>query len=295
MRVIERRRQPLESIELAWRQLRKGRWVRVEHEPGACTAVLWIMETMGRILRDAVEAEVLTVAETPWGTGDPEPSASSSAFRIALEHPDNPTFWPVVGPKPTPPRVAVIEAKADRELAAYVLARAGLRRTGADPRNVKFAYVVGLDDRLQRHLSRLWVGTTMGPPDDPRVFTGPVDAGVRKDFLEAQAAWSEHEDVEVVCPGGDLQRADDPSHYLAPALFATDWPVPELPVAGPMLVLVRCNENEALASAEAAARDGGQVIAVGARKGRYPGDVRYIRGALLVERLPPGLPKPRPV
>ena len=135
------------------------------------------METMGRILRDAVEAEVLTVAETAWGTGDPEPSASSSAFRIALEHPDNPTFWPVVGPKPAAPRVAAVEANADRELAAYVLARAGLRRTGADPRNVKFAYVVGLDDRLQRHLSRLWVGTTLGPARRPERLHRPGRRG----------------------------------------------------------------------------------------------------------------------
>jgi acyl-CoA reductase-like NAD-dependent aldehyde dehydrogenase len=191
--------------------------------------------------------------------------------------------------------VAVVEATADRELAAYVLARAGLRRTGADPRNVKFAYVVGLDDRWRRHLSRLWVGTTIGPPDDPASFTGPVDDALRQEFLAAQAAWSEHPDVEVVCPGGELQRADDPSHYLAPALFATDWPAPELPVAGPMLVLVRCNENQARAGAEAAAREDAQIIAIGARMGRYLGDVRYIRGALLVERLPPGLPKPRPV
>jgi hypothetical protein len=295
VRVIERRRQPLESIDLAWKQLRRGRRVRLEHEPGACTAAIELMHGMAHALRDAVGADVLDVAERPWEPSEAEPSASSSAFRIALEHPDDPTFWPVVGPRRSAPRVAVVEAWADRELAAYVLARASLRRTGVDPRNVKLAYVIGFDDRLRRHLQRLWVGATMGPADDPGSFTGPVDASVRAAFLEAHEAWQAHEGVDVLCPGGELERAADPQHYLAPALFCVEWPVPELPMHGPMLVLVRCDEQQALAGAEAAAREGGQIIAIGAHKGRYPGDVRLIRGALLVERLPPGLPEPRPV
>jgi hypothetical protein len=295
VRVIERRRQPLESVDLAWTHLRRGRRVRVEHEPGACTAALELLRGMGHALRDAVGADVLEVAERSWDFADAEPSASSSAYRIALEHPDDPMFWPVVGPRRTAPRVAVVEATADRELAAYVLARAALRRTGADPRNVKLAYVVGLDDRLRRHLQRLWVGATMGPADDPGSFTGPVEASVREAFLAANAAWEADENVEVLCPGCSLERAADPQHYLAPALFVVDWPVPDLPMAGPMLVLVRCDDRQALAGAEAAAREGGQIIALGGKHGRYPGDVRLIRGALLVERLPPGLPEPRPV
>jgi hypothetical protein len=295
VRVIERRRQPLESIDLAWRHLRRGRRVRIEHEPGACTAALDLMRLMARVLRDAVGADVLDVASPAWDQTDVEPSASSSAFRIAVEHPDDPMFWPIVGPRRSAARVAVVEANADRELAAYVLARASLRRTGVDPRNVKLAYVIGLDDRLRRHLQRLWVGATMGPADDPGSFTGPVDASVRDAFLDANAAWGAQEGVEVLCPGCVLERAADPQHYLAPALFVTDWPVPELPTPGPMLVLVRCDEQQALAGAEAAAREGGQIIALGGKKNRYPGDVRLIRGALLVERLPPGLPEPRPV
>jgi hypothetical protein len=295
VRVLERRRQPLESIDLAWKHLRRGRRVRLEHEPGACSAAIDLMRGMALALRDVVEADVLDVADGPWAAEAPEPSASSSAFRIALEHPDDPSYWPIVGPRRSSPRVAVVEAAADRELAAYVLARAALRRSGVDPRNVKLAYVIGLDDRLRRHLQRLWVGATMGPADDPGSFTGPVDASVRESFLDASAAWHEHANVEVLCRGSELERAADPQHYLAPALYAADWPVPDLPTHGPMLVLVRCDEQQALAGAEAAAREGGQIIALGGTKGRYPGDVRLIRGALLVERLPPGLPEPRPV
>lgn len=295
VRVIERRRQPLESIDLAWRHLRRGRRVRVEHEPGACTAALDLLRLVSRVLRDAVKADVLDVASPAWEQGDAEPSASSSAFRIAMEHPDDPMFWPIVGPRRSSARVAVVEATADRELAAYVLARASLRRTGVDPRNVKLAYVMGLDDRLRRHLQRLWVGATMGPAGDPGSFTGPVEASVRAGFLSAHEAWSAYDGVEVLCPGSELERAADPQHYLAPALYVVDWPVPDLPRVGPMLVLVRCDDAQALAGAEAAAREGGEIIVLGGQKNRYPGDVRLIRGALLVERLPPGLPEPRPV
>jgi hypothetical protein len=295
VRVIERRRQPLESVDLAWKHLRRGRRVRLEYEPGACSAVIDLLHGIARVLNDAVGADVLGIATQPWAPRDVEPSASSSAFRIALEHPDDPTYWPIVGPRRSAPRVAVVEATADRELAAYVLARAAIRRSGVDPRNVKFAYVIGLDDRLRRHLQRLWVGAMLGPADDPASFTGPVDADVRDAFLRANMAWRGHANVEVLCAGSELERAADPQHYLAPALFVVDWPVPELPTDGPILVLVRCDQHQALAGAEAAAREGGQILALGGRRGRYPGDVRLIGGALLVERLPPGLPEPRPV
>ena len=49
------------------------------------------------------------------------------------------------------------------------------------------------------------------------------------------------------------------------------------------------------APAENAARQSGHAIQIRGRPRTYPGDVRVIRGALLVERLPPGLPEPRPV
>jgi hypothetical protein len=148
----------------------------------------------------------------------------------------------------------------------------------------------------------------MGPASAPDSFAGPVDTACRDAFLEAHAAWSKHPETEVLCGGGLLERAGDSRIYLAPSSFAVSWPVPDLPVAGPMLVVVRCTSEQARAGAESALREHGQVVAIGVRSGTYDGAVapqadvdhsrravRYIRGALLVERLPPGLPEPRPV
>ena len=301
VRVVERHRQPLEGIDSAWLHLRRGRQVRLEHEPGACSAVIELMRGMAHLLEDAVGHPVLGIGGEPWSEAPLRPGAStSSALRLALDHPEDPTKWPVVGPFSPGPRVALIEAAADRELGAYVLARASLRRAGFDPRGVKRAYVVGAVDRLHRHLHRLWVGARMGPANDPDVFAGPVDEVGREAFVEAEALWGREPDVQRWCAGGALERAGDPAIYLAPSLYAVDWPAPELPVAGPMLVVVRCTPEQARAGAEAALREGGQVIAVGVRPGAVPGAgepdaVRYIQGALLVERLPSGLPEPRPV
>jgi hypothetical protein len=293
VRIVERRRQPLESIELIWRHLRQGRRVRLEHEPGACTAAADLLRGM----RHALGPGVLDIAEVPWDDAPPRPASGSTSrmARAALEVTDDPSSWPVVGVYDPGPRIALVEARADRELAAYVLARTGLRRTGTDPRAVKRAYVIGAVDRLQRHLQRLWVGATMGPASDPESFAGPVDVALRDSFLEAVARWEAHDGVTVWAPGGGLERAGDSGIYLAPALFATDWPAPDLPLEGPMLVVVRCTVDEARAAAENAARQSGHAIQIGGRDRTYPGDVRVIRGALLVERLPPGLPEPRPV
>jgi hypothetical protein len=293
VRIVERRRQPLESVELVWRYLRQGRPVRLEHEPGACTAALDLLRTVSHALGPGV----LTIADEPWSAPPPRPSSGSTSrmSRAALEVTDDPSSWPVVGVYDPGPRIALVEAPADRELAAYVLARACLRRTGHDPRAVKRAYVVGAVDRLQRHLQRLWVGANMGPASDPDSFAGPVDEAGRDAFVEAIARWERHEGVTVWAPGAVLERAEDRGIYLAPALFAAEWPIPDLPLDGPLLVVVRCTVDQARAAAENAARQGGQAIQVGGRARTYPGDVRVIRGALLVERLPPGLPEPRPV
>jgi hypothetical protein len=74
------------------------------------------------------------------------------------------------------------------------------------------------------------------------------------------------------------------------------WPVPALPLVGPMVVVVACQDDGQLReAAQQADREHGQIIQIGGRPGRMPGTVRHVRGALLVERLPPGLPEPRPV
>ncbi len=295
VRIIERAGQPLESLELVWTNLRQGRRVKLEWEVGACAVVPTLLRPLARVLRSTVGAEVLQISATPWTQGEEEPSASQMAFRVAQNHPDDPTLWPIIGVRRPGPRVAVVEASADRELAAYVLARTSLRRSGTDPRCVKRAYVVESDERFLRHLKRVWVGAVMGPPDDPFSFSGPVAPAVREAFLDAHRAWERVEGADVLVAGGDLARSGAPGCYLAPALFACDWPIPEVPIEGPMMVLVRSRIDQARAAVEAATREGGQAVVVGASRSRYPGDVRHIRGALLVERLPPGLPDPRPV
>lgn len=297
VRVIERRRQPLESIDLIWSELRQGRRVQMEFEHGACSAVIELMRGMARALQDVAGEPPLLVHEQPWIAQPPDPSASATAMRLGLEHPDQPSLWPLVGPIEPRHRVAVIESQADRELAAYVLARTSLRRTGMDPRSVKHAHVVQVDERLERYLGRLWIEVQMGPASSSDSFAGPVSTEVRDEFMEANEVWNLHPDVTTLSPGGELELGPPlrDRHFLAPALFAVDWPVPDLPLAGPMLVVIRCTPEQARAGAEAAAREGGQVIVIGGHPSRYPGDVRFVQGALLVERLPPGLPDPRPV
>jgi hypothetical protein len=295
VRVLERRRQPLESIDLAWEELRQGRPVFVEYERRACSAVPELIRGMGRRINAVVEAPVLTVSDEPLSSSPPDPSASAMAFAQVRESSSSPSMWPVVGPLQPGPRIAVIEEIADRELAAYVLARTSLRRSGMDPRGVRRAFVVGGTEFLYRHAQRLWVEVRMGPAGEHGAFAGPVPKRVYEEFLEAHEAWSLHPDVEVLCAGGPLELAGEKGLYLAPALFSTHWPTPELPMVGPMLVITQCTKEQALAAAEDAVRENGQVIALGARSKQYPGDVRLIRGALLVERLPPGLPDPRPV
>lgn len=278
VRVVERRLQPLEAIDVVWGWLRRGRRVRLEQEPGSCTAAAELLRGMAYRL----PAGALEVHE---GTGE------LSAGTVPG------------GVDPPQPRVAVIDADADRELAAYVLARTGLRRSGLDPRGVRLAYAAGELDLLERHMRRLWVGVRVGPADDPESFTGPVPSSLREPFLAAHAQWQAHPGVRTWCAGGALERTGDPSCYLAPALFCVSWPPPELPVVGPMVVVVACDGvlrlQEAARQAQQVsgegAASGGQVVQIGGRPGRIPGRVRHVRGALLVERLPPGMPEPRPV
>lgn len=267
--VVERRAQPLESLELSWSLLLAGRAVALHHEPGSARGLL----DLARGLAGALPAGALEVVEAPVERDPPG----------------------TLGVQPPPPRVAIIDRDADRELAAYVLARASLRRSGLDPRAVRHAWVVGASDLLKRHLGRLWVGATMGPATDAESFAGPVREVDRDAYLRAHAAWESAEGVATWCRGGELERAGVPGVYLAPAIFSVEPPVPELPIAGPMLIIVRGDEAQALAALADAVARGGGAIQIGGRPTRHAGQVRHVRGALLVERLPPGLPDPRPV
>ncbi len=272
VRVVERRLQPLEAIDVVWGWLRRGRRVRLEQEPGACSGTAELLRGMAyRLPEGALEIHEGTTRALPEGY--------------------------VAGGVDAPePRVAVIDADADRELAAYVLARTGLRRSGLDPRGVKKAFAVGELALLERHMRRLWVGVRVGPADDAESFAGPVPAAICAKFTAAHAQWTAHPEVRTWCPGGVLERTGDPSHYLAPALFHTEGPPPELPLVGPMVVVVACaNEAELRAAVQRTRDGGGHVVQIGGRPGSIAGPVRHVRGALLVERLPPGLPEPRPV
>ncbi len=283
VRVRELREQPLEAFELAWRALRRGRRVHVETEADACPAVFRILRDMAELLGDGLSVSAPGVLDH--------------------DHAD----WPLIGVRPRQDRVALIQADADPELAAYVLARACLRRTGFDPRVVHRVLVVGPCDRLERNLRRLWVGARMGPIADERAFAGPVDEQHAIEFLAAEAAWRAREDIETICPGGRLERADAPGQtFLAPALLrhepleAATPPTDEPALVGPILVVYPITGNDPERSGETlldhfAPRGHGRL-----RFGLKPRDValhrddRQIHGALLVERLPPGLPEPRP-
>ncbi|KIG11938.1 hypothetical protein DB30_02273 [Enhygromyxa salina] len=282
--VRELREQPLEALELAWRALRRGRRVHVESEADACPGVFQILRDMSDLLGEAL--------------------LSVSAPGV-LDHPH--ADWQRIGVRERRERVALIQPDADHELAAYVLARACLRRTGFDPRVVHRVVVVGPSERLERNLRRLWVGTQMGPVDDEHAFAGPVTERRSAQFLLDDAAWRARDEVTTICPGGRLRRANAPGQaFLAPALFRVripndQLPTDEPPAHGPILIVYPVGTD---ASAEIrgerllehfAPRGHGHL-----RFGSKPRDLtlrrsdRQVHGALLVERLPPGLPEPRP-
>ncbi|PRQ08506.1 hypothetical protein [Enhygromyxa salina] len=282
--VRELREQPLEALELAWRALRRGRRVHVESEPDACPGVSRILQEMADLLGEAL------LSVSPPGVLDHEHAS-----------------WQQIGVRQRLERVALIQRDADHELAAYVLARACLRRTGFDPRVVHRVIVVGPSERLERNLRRLWVGTQMGPVDDEHAFAGPVDEPRSHQFLVDDAAWQARDRVTTICPGGRLRRANAPGlAFLAPALFRVripddQLPTDEPPLHGPILVIYPVgNDPTAETRAERllqhfAPRGHGHL-----RFGSKPRDLtlrrsdRQVHGALLVERLPPGLPEPRP-
>ncbi len=289
-RVCEWRAQPLEAVDAVWSLLVDGRRVAYEAEAGACSATAMLLAEASADLPPGA----LTLRSEPAvcdGTLSPAPSSSQRAADI---DPNDPSTWPRAGVARAVPRVAWVDAAADAELVAYVLARTCLRRSGTDPRAVHVAYVVGDAPRLQRQLQRLWVAAQLGPASDPGSFAGPVDASLRDAFEVAQAAWRAEPRARVWCDGGELERGEGGEIYLAPAAFCASWPLPEHPLVGPMCCVVPCTAEQATSAANAAAAAGASIVQVGGRPGTLRGDVRHIRGAVLVERLPPGLPEPRP-
>ena len=272
-RVVERVGQPLECVALTWRLLRQGRRVRVEAEGGACRAGLEVLAALAPRLEGGLEIE------------GSEPGEGTS--------------WAEVGVARAAARVAVVAEDGDRELAAYVLARTALRRSGADPRGVQRALVCGPQARLERHLQRLWVGARLGPPSDPEVFAGPASAALAAAHREALRRWVARPGVEVLCPGGEVEVAGEGGLYLAPALLRAPLTAlgDEPALAGPMMVIHPCPSDHVSRALEILGAAPAEQLWIGAPPlgAREAEGRRYLGGALLVERVPPGLPDPRPV
>jgi hypothetical protein len=278
VRVVERAMQPLESIEATLRALRGGRRVALHIEAGASALPLDVLQ---RVFGSAADDILRSATVSDEGLA----SRGVDAGR---------------------PRVALVQADGDPELAAYVLARGALRRTGRDPRGLHVAVVAGARAVLDRHLRRLWSGIRFGPVDDPSSFAGPLPAGVAQTYLREWAELASHPNLHVVVPGHPLHVAADPEGtYLAPALLRWTSPVLDageievlrgLPTGGPMLVVVPAPPDRAAEVFEHLAGDDRRRTRIGeVPKGQSlrHGERAYT-GALLVERLPPGLPEPRP-
>lgn len=282
-RVCERREQPLEGLLVVSTLLRQGRRVHLEAEAGASDVVAALLAEVRDPLQADLAAEALTIAR-PLGSVSGAPAPADVAA------------WELVGVEPARPRIAGIHPEADPELAAYTLAIACLRRGGADPRRVVRALVAGPPERLERHLHRLWVEAAIGPPEDPEVFAGPVDPALAGAYAASLAAWAAVPGARFLCPGGQLERPDDPRTYLAPAIVRAPAAGPTPPTIGPLLVLHPCEPaalDAALAGCRARAEE---ILALGPEPWRQ----RFASGSLAPlrpvapGRLPPGLPEPRP-
>lgn len=285
LRVVERVGLPLECLAAVWRELLRGNQVVVSQERGALSAGLVLLSRISELFAD----EVLTI----------EFEGEDSVQRCR--------DWTTVGVVGPSPRVAFVQPDADDEVAAYLLARACLRRSGFDLRAVHRVVLAGPRPRLERHLRRLWVGAQMGGPEDMEAFAGPVRASQANAYLDSYEAWCAIPGVERVCPGARLEgpplTAQDASdwHFVAPALLklrSADALVDAPACLGPMLVLEEVPVGEAERCFQSLApRDSGVLwLRFGAPKKSLTlrPDDRQVDGALLIERLPPGLPAPRP-
>ena len=164
-----------------------------------------------------------------------------------------------------------------------------------DPRGVRHVVVPGPSEDVERHLRRLWVGARMGPPDDDGAFAGPVPVAVAESFVSGLAELRGAEGIEIVVDGDRLDRGVEGT-YLAPALVAATGSAAPPSVPGPVLVVHRCAPAEAEQVFAGLCEPAGGQIRIGeGRRGLQLGpDDRQYAGALLLERIPPGLPKPRP-
>jgi len=283
--VRERRSQPLEAIPRAWRWLREGRRVYVDAESGACAEALDLLAEMGEVLGFGV----LTTSRE--GVSAPEGAVDG-------------------GVDPARARVAFVSSQADEELAAYVLARACLRRSGVDPRAVHVAIVCGDGKKLGRILRRLWFSVRFSDAKDHGAFAGPVPDDVVVSLESAVESLEARSEVECWVPlrrleGGLTMRGT----LMAPSLWATTSGVSRedleeivnlFPSVGPALLIVEC-EDETSGEALLAdmVRKGFGWTLIGSRgvdeaSRGVDAPLRVFDGALLEERLPPGLPKPRP-
>ncbi len=261
--VVERANQPLEALAVVWRALRAGNHVHLHTEPGALPTVAELVSPL--------------VGNIP----------GSGQLSIAAPGPIPPT----IGVHPAQTRVAIVDAEADRELAAYLLARVSLRRCGLDPRAVKRVFVCGEHASLLRRLQRLWLGVVIGSPDSHRSFAGPLPKDIADTFILTLSNLAQLPHARVRCPGERLHTDDQTRTYVTPALLEIPWDAdtslpPELP--GPILIVHTFKFQvtlEGALSAEAIARERQLIV----------GDPTEPHGALMVERLPPGMPPPRPL
>ena len=283
VRVEERRDQPLEILPVAWSWLRRGSRVRLACEVDGTSA--WIPP----LLREVLGASGAGCVEVL----GPEDAAS-----------DDGDSAPVVGVERAPPRAVVIAPGADEELAAYVLARACLRRAGLDPRSARLAVCVAGTPALDRHLRRLWYGVRLGAAEDDGAFAGSVDDVVGARHLRALEALPEALGARCVVPARALQGEGRPGRvYLAPSLWVADVGQAEgwlgrfaaFPRRGPAMLLARCPDvRTAEALLDGWIDAGGDWLRVGGPVRARAEPFRIFEGALLEDRLPPGMPKPRP-
>lgn len=283
VRVEERRDQPLESLPVAWSWLRRGSRVQLVCDADGTAA--WIPALLQEVLGASAAGSVEVLS--------PEDAGS-----------DHRRVVPVVGVEQARPRAVVIAPAADEELAAYVLARACLRRAGLDPRSARLAVCVAGTPTLDRHLRRLWYGVRLGASEDDGAFAGSVDDAVGARHLRALESLPETLGARCVVPARALQGEENPGRvYLAPSLWVADVGKVEgwlgrfeaFPRRGPAMLLARCPD---LATAEALLDGwidaGGDWLRVGGPVRARAEPFRIFEGALLEDRLPPGMPKPRP-
>ncbi|MCA9662501.1 MAG: hypothetical protein KC486_29445, partial [Myxococcales bacterium] len=104
VRVIERARQPLESLPAVWGALLRGSRVHVEFEPGASTAVAEVLRPLGERL-GVGGARPLTVAAAARERGE---EVDGDEPGVPDEPPEGVVDWPQIGVELAHERVGVV-------------------------------------------------------------------------------------------------------------------------------------------------------------------------------------------